>query len=224
MSKPPRRLAHLQLATPCDKRWEDLTGSGEQVRFCSGCEKRVFNLSAMTAAEGEALLARKRAGVCVSYEAGADGKPLSADQRRPHLPQQPSGVALAAAALLALSAACGPSEETSEEKSARIEVELAESRVQEQERREQALHEQVRNEPDQCTKERRPARNYATGGSFGYTAPLDPACRPAGKKYAKGAKIRIVVNGEKSVMMPARALPVCPPRAVCDPNDPLCGL
>jgi hypothetical protein len=36
--------------------------------------------------------------------------------------------------------------------------------------------------------------------------------------------MRVVVHGEKSVLMPARSLPVCKAPEACDPNDPLCGL
>jgi hypothetical protein len=213
MPKSPRRLPYLRLATPCDKRWEDLAGGGEQVRFCASCEKRVFNLSNMTTAEGEALLAKKRAGLCVFYEKGRDGAPLSANQRGPSPPLPSSSVALAAAALIVLSAACGPSEESREEKNARIEVQIAESRALEQAHRDEERIAQARGRRLNPKTDR-----FEAGGLPVHRA--DP-CRPPGTRPAKGTKIRVLGKDGKPRLVRAPTLPLC---KACDPNDPLCGL
>jgi hypothetical protein len=51
----------------------------ERVRVCNGCEKQVFNLSEMTRAEAEALLATRGIKPCVRFYRRADGTILTAD-------------------------------------------------------------------------------------------------------------------------------------------------
>lgn len=49
-------LERAQVASPCSMRWEDMHGD-DKVRRCEACSLNVHNLSNMTAAEAEALLA-----------------------------------------------------------------------------------------------------------------------------------------------------------------------
>lgn len=75
-------LKHVDVASPCAARWEDMTGD-EKSRHCAQCNLRVHNLSAMTRAEAEAFLA-PRAGpdagrVCVRFYRRADGTILTRD-------------------------------------------------------------------------------------------------------------------------------------------------
>lgn len=65
--------------SPCPVRWADMVG-GERERTCLRCQKSVFNLSAMTRAEGEAFL-ESRVGLdtCLSIFRRADGKLVTAD-------------------------------------------------------------------------------------------------------------------------------------------------
>ena len=67
-----------RIASPCAARWEDM-GGDQRVRFCDHCHKNVYNLSAMTAAEGTALLAAKGGQVCARIYQRADGTVLTED-------------------------------------------------------------------------------------------------------------------------------------------------
>ncbi len=71
-------LGELRIASPCNEPWDAMTGD-EAVRFCGRCEKNVYNLSAMTRADAEALLAAKEGKLCVRFYQRADGTVLTAD-------------------------------------------------------------------------------------------------------------------------------------------------
>jgi hypothetical protein len=71
-------LVKLRIASPCSARWEDM-GGDHRIRFCDHCHKNVYNLSAMTAAEGTALLAAKGGQVCARIYQRADGTVLTED-------------------------------------------------------------------------------------------------------------------------------------------------
>lgn len=77
-----RRLPMLEaakIASPCPARWEDMVGD-EHTRFCVGCQKTVFNLSALTAEEAEALLAAHgEGGLCARLYRRPDGTVLTRD-------------------------------------------------------------------------------------------------------------------------------------------------
>jgi len=51
----------------------------ERARFCGQCRKHVFNFSAMTSAEVEALVQQKEGRLCGRYFQRADGRMLTAD-------------------------------------------------------------------------------------------------------------------------------------------------
>ena len=71
-------LQHVTIASPCHERWEDMKGDAE-VRFCARCEQNVYDLSAMTAADAEALLASRTDRLCVRLYRRADGTVLTRD-------------------------------------------------------------------------------------------------------------------------------------------------
>jgi hypothetical protein len=72
-------LARVRIASPCPMRWEDMTGD-EKKRHCAQCNLSVYNLSAMTRAEAESLLASKRDGrMCAGFYRRADGTVLTRD-------------------------------------------------------------------------------------------------------------------------------------------------
>ncbi|HEY3806777.1 MAG TPA: hypothetical protein VGL61_29440 [Kofleriaceae bacterium] len=71
-------LEDLRIATPCRADWNDMAGD-ERVRFCATCAKQVFNLSELTRAEAEALIAEKHGDLCGRYYQRADGTILLAD-------------------------------------------------------------------------------------------------------------------------------------------------
>jgi hypothetical protein len=56
--KPAIDLPSLRLGFACRQRWEDMIG-GARVRACGGCNRPVFNLSAMTREDAEAVLATR---------------------------------------------------------------------------------------------------------------------------------------------------------------------
>ncbi len=105
----PIALHLVEIPVPCTASWEEMKGD-VRVRHCEGCNKKVFNLSAMPAAEGVALIAENLNGeLCVRMDKRHDGSVVSSDgadseratARQPwrRLP------GLASAAVLALSAA-----------------------------------------------------------------------------------------------------------------------
>jgi hypothetical protein len=71
-------LQNIRVASPCSVKWEDMTGD-ERSRLCAQCDKHVFNVSALTAAEAEALVLEKNGSLCVTYWQRKDGTILLAD-------------------------------------------------------------------------------------------------------------------------------------------------
>lgn len=71
-------LDNLRIATPCQADWDEMKGD-ERVRFCGRCEKNVYNLSAMTRAEAEALVGAKEGRMCVRLYQRKDGTVLTSD-------------------------------------------------------------------------------------------------------------------------------------------------
>lgn len=72
-----RVLEDVRVASPCGEDWEKMTGDA-RVRFCARCEKNVYNLSAMTRAEAEAVLAENESP-CVRLYKRADGTVITND-------------------------------------------------------------------------------------------------------------------------------------------------
>lgn len=71
-------LPNLRLGFKCKERWEDMVGS-DRVRACGGCDRPVFNLSAMTRAEAEAVLATRGLTPCVRFYRRPDGTVMTTD-------------------------------------------------------------------------------------------------------------------------------------------------
>ena len=71
-------LENIRIATPCRADWDEMAGD-ERVRFCGKCEKNVYNLSAMTRADAEALVREKEGRMCVRLFQREDGTVLTAD-------------------------------------------------------------------------------------------------------------------------------------------------
>lgn len=105
----PMVLEDIRVATPCSADWDDMTGDA-RVRFCGKCEKNVYNLSAMTREEGEALVRQKEGRLCVRLYQRKDGTVITSDcpvgVRRQRLRARVwasiSGAAASAALLLGL--------------------------------------------------------------------------------------------------------------------------
>jgi hypothetical protein len=71
-------LDQIKIASPCSADWEQMEGNN-RVRFCSECKKNVFNLSAMTRRDAEALLQETNGNLCTRLFRRADGTVLTDD-------------------------------------------------------------------------------------------------------------------------------------------------
>ena len=71
-------LDQLRIASPCTADWNRMEGD-DRVRFCGDCKLHVFNLSAMTRSEAEALLQARTGRTCVRFYRRADGTVLTSD-------------------------------------------------------------------------------------------------------------------------------------------------
>ncbi|MBK8590254.1 MAG: hypothetical protein IPN77_14185 [Sandaracinaceae bacterium] len=97
-------LSQLRVASPCRESWEGMQGD-DRVRHCGKCDKHVYNLSALSPPQAEALLREREGALCVRFYRRADGTVMTSDC--------PSGSGrrrlqrLAVAATLTVSAAAG---------------------------------------------------------------------------------------------------------------------
>jgi hypothetical protein len=71
-------LTKHRIAKPCQMKWEEMNGD-EKSRFCGKCRLNVYNLSALSAPEAEALLARTSGRICTTFYVRADGSALTED-------------------------------------------------------------------------------------------------------------------------------------------------
>ena len=71
-------LDQIQIASPCDARWEDMLGDN-RVRFCGACTKHVYNLSEMQKEEALALIQEMNGNLCVRLYRRPDGTVLTQD-------------------------------------------------------------------------------------------------------------------------------------------------
>ena len=103
-------LERLRVASACPVSWETMAGD-ERVRHCGQCRLNVYDLSAMSRREAEALVAGREARLCVRFFRRADGTVLTRDcpvglaavRRR----LSRIGSAVAAAFGILLAAGCG---------------------------------------------------------------------------------------------------------------------
>lgn len=73
-------LHNVRIASPCGALWSEMKPIDEdRVRFCDGCRKKVYNLSAMEQAEAEGLLRAHEGHLCVRYFRRHDGTILTTD-------------------------------------------------------------------------------------------------------------------------------------------------
>jgi hypothetical protein len=72
-------LDSVRVASPGHASWGEMLGD-DRVRFCTSCEKNVFNLSAMPRDDAERLLAERMNGeLCVRFFQRADGTIMTQD-------------------------------------------------------------------------------------------------------------------------------------------------
>jgi hypothetical protein len=61
-------------------RWSELHGGSARVRSCDRCGHEVYNLSALSRAEAEALFQAPQGRLCVRFQRDADGQILTLDR------------------------------------------------------------------------------------------------------------------------------------------------
>jgi hypothetical protein len=66
----------IRIKEPCHESWDAMTGDAK-TRFCAGCQRHVHNLSAMPREEADRLVCESAGRLCVRYEQGADGAPVT---------------------------------------------------------------------------------------------------------------------------------------------------
>ena len=71
-------LNHVRVAAPCPADWDQMIGS-ERMRFCGQCKLNVYNLSSMTRAGAESLIARNEGRLCVRFYRRRDGSIITKD-------------------------------------------------------------------------------------------------------------------------------------------------
>jgi hypothetical protein len=71
-------LDQIQIASPCSASWDAMKGD-DRVRFCESCKLHVYNLSAMTRHEAEALVERTEGRLCAGFHRRPDGTVLTRD-------------------------------------------------------------------------------------------------------------------------------------------------
>ncbi len=76
MQPTPNPLDNLSVAAPCSENWAEMSGD-DRARFCKLCTKHVYNLSAMSRAEAEALIISKEGKLCIRFAQRADGTVIS---------------------------------------------------------------------------------------------------------------------------------------------------
>jgi hypothetical protein len=78
MNKTAPALDEIKVASPCRASWDAMEGD-ERVRFCQACRLNVYNLSAMTRAQAESLVAATEGRRCVRFYQRGDGMVLTRD-------------------------------------------------------------------------------------------------------------------------------------------------
>ncbi len=68
----------IRVALPCSYDW-DAMGGDDKSRFCPGCAKHVYNLSAMTVDEATRLVEEKQGDLCVGFYRRRDGTVMTTD-------------------------------------------------------------------------------------------------------------------------------------------------
>lgn len=97
-------LDSIEVPAPCDKSWDKMIGD-DLKRFCLGCEKDVYNLSAMRRGEARRLVAKNAGKICVRYGRLPDGSVLTTGKNFHQIARRTPAIAAGViAATLSLSA------------------------------------------------------------------------------------------------------------------------
>ncbi len=76
MSANKRRLDQLKVVSPCSTDWDRMSGD-EKKRFCSECDKFVYDFSQMTRRQVEAIVSIHRGQMCARITRRPDGSLLT---------------------------------------------------------------------------------------------------------------------------------------------------
>src|SRR5262245_31751825 len=68
----------IDVKSPCPADWNEMRGD-ERVRFCGHCALHVYNLSGMTRAAAEKLIAEHEGRLCVRFYRREDGTVITRD-------------------------------------------------------------------------------------------------------------------------------------------------
>ena len=74
-----RSLNIIDVKSPCDESWGQMTPTGPGQRNCELCSQAVYNLSEMTKVEAEALVFESTGRVCVRFFRRMDGTVVTSD-------------------------------------------------------------------------------------------------------------------------------------------------
>ncbi|MBZ5504642.1 MAG: carboxypeptidase-like regulatory domain-containing protein [Acidobacteriia bacterium] len=69
-------LNNIRIASPCSADWEKMIGD-DRVRHCGQCNLNVYNLSAMSSTEAQALVTKHEGRLCVRFYHRRDGTVLT---------------------------------------------------------------------------------------------------------------------------------------------------
>src|SRR5678815_809868 len=76
MTRRSDKLDRLQIPVPCPADWDRMIGS-DRVRYCSDCNKDVYDISKMSINEAEALVSSARDRLCVRLVREVDGSTVT---------------------------------------------------------------------------------------------------------------------------------------------------
>ncbi len=81
------RLNRLVISSPCTESWQAMSGE-ERTRFCSRCQKRVYDLAALEAREIDALIEATQGHLCARITRDRSGRMVTREPETPpfHLP------------------------------------------------------------------------------------------------------------------------------------------
>lgn len=89
------KLENIRVRSPCGADWEAMAGD-DRARFCRECDKKVYNLSAMTREQVASLISDRQGKLCARFSFRPDGTLLTLEPAA--APRAPRGRAPRAAA------------------------------------------------------------------------------------------------------------------------------
>lgn len=102
------KASEIQIPEPCDADWDAMTPV-ERGRFCSDCQKKVHDLSAMPESDAQRFLESDDEDICISYLSNAAGEVRFQPERVVPLHRLVRRASMATAAGLSMAlAACAP--------------------------------------------------------------------------------------------------------------------